>query len=227
MEPYKTDSLDLRCMDNMELMKAYPENYFDLSVVDPPYGINHSVLAGKQSGSKYGKAAAAKSNYAVKDWDSDTPPVGYFNELKRVSKKQIIWGANHMMDKISSASSCWLVWDKDNGSNLFADAELAYTSFKTAVRIFKFTWNGMIQGDMKNKEKRIHPTQKPVKLYDWIFANYAEKGMKVLDTHLGSGSIAIAAHYAGVHLTGCELDEDYFNAMCVRVDRETMQTSFI
>ena len=144
----------------------------------------------------------------------------------RISKNQIIWGANHMMEKISLSSPSWIVWDKENGACDFADAELAYTSHNKACRIFKFRWAGMLQGDMKNKESRIHPTQKPVKLYDWIFANYAEKGMKILDTHMGSGSIAIAAHYAGMHLTACELDEDYFKAACERIHRETSQTTF-
>lgn len=120
----------------------------------------------------------------------------------------------------------WIVWDKDNGTTKFSDSELAFSSFSRALRNFKYTWNGMIQGDMKNKESRIHPTQKPVKLYSWIFANYAEKGMKILDTHMGSGSIAIAAHYAGMHLTACELDEDYFKAACERIERETSQTTF-
>lgn len=114
-----------------------------------------------------------------------------------------------------------------NGDSDFADAELAWTSFRSAVRIYRFTWNGMIQGDMANKEKRIHPTQKPVKLYDWLLANYAEKGMRILDTHLGSGSIAIACHYAGCHLTACERDEDYYRAACERVARETAQMSFL
>ena len=127
------------------------------------------------------------------------------------------------MQNLRLGSPCWIVWDKDNGATDFADCELAYTSFNTAVRKFKHTWNGMLQGDMKNKEHRIHPTQKPVKLYEWLLANYAKEGDRILDTHLGSGSSAIAAHYGGFDFVGCELDEDYFKAASERIDRETAQ----
>jgi site-specific DNA-methyltransferase (adenine-specific) len=128
-----------------------------------------------------------------------------------------------MMDKIMRGSPSWIIWDKDNIGNDFADPELAYTSHNKAARIFKFRWNGMLQGDMSNKEERIHPTQKPIALYRWIFANYAKPGMRILDTHLGSMSSAIAAHYSGMHLTGCELDPDYYAAGIARVKRETQQ----
>jgi site-specific DNA-methyltransferase (adenine-specific) len=127
------------------------------------------------------------------------------------------------MDRIAKASSCWIVWDKVNGATDFADSELAYTSFKTAVRNFRFQWQGMLQGDMKNKEHRIHPTQKPVKLYEWLLTNYAEKGQKILDTHLGSGSIAVACNNLGFDLVGCELDQDYYNSACDRVNQATAQ----
>ena len=117
----------------------------------------------------------------------------------------------------------WIVWDKDNGTTKFSDAELAFSSFDRALRIWKYTWNGMIQGDMKNKEFRIHPTQKPVKLYDWILKNYAKTGDRILDTHLGSGSSAIAAHYGGFDFVGCELDSDYFKAAQERFNNVTAQ----
>lgn len=117
----------------------------------------------------------------------------------------------------------WIVWDKDNGTTKFSDAELAFSSFDRALRIYKYTWNGMIQGDMKNKELRIHPTQKPVKLYEWLLANYAKEGDRILDTHLGSGSSAIAAHYSGFDFVGIELDEDYYKAAKERFERETAQ----
>jgi site-specific DNA-methyltransferase (adenine-specific) len=123
---------------------------------------------------------------------------------------------------IGKNSTCWIVWDKENSGD-FADCELAYTSFPTAVRMFKYRWNGMLQGDMKNKETRIHPTQKPIKLYKWLLTNYAEPGQRILDTHLGSGSSAIAAHYFGVDFVGCELDEDYYKAAMERFERETAQ----
>jgi site-specific DNA-methyltransferase (adenine-specific) len=213
-----TDLLNIRNMDCMKLMVEYPDNHFDLAVVDPPYGIGED---GKKNHSR-GKAAPP-TLYADKSWDKESPTVEYFNELRRVSKNQIIWGANHMMAEITRSSPSWIIWDKENGANDFADAEMAYTSHNKACRIFRYRWAGMLQGDMKNKEKRMHPTQKPVKLYDWIFAKYAEKGMEILDTHMGSGSIAIAAHYAGMNLTACELDEDYYKAACDRIERETAQ----
>lgn len=210
--------LDLRNCDNMELMAEFPDKYFDLAIVDPPYGI------GMDGGKIGGNKCAEATNYAKKKWDKITPQAHYFEELKRVSKNQIIWGANHFVENIPTAnSSCWIVWDKINTGD-FADCELAYTSFKTAVRKFSFMWNGMLQGDMKNKESRIHPTQKPVALYKWLLHNYAKQGDKILDTHLGSGSIAIAFHQMGFDLTGCELDKDYFEAMLRRIDLETRQT---
>lgn len=202
----------------MEYLAEQPDNAFDLAIVDPPYGININ----KQSQGK-GGGVAKKIEYIEKDWDKSAPDNIYFTELQRISRNQIIWGANHFMQSVCLGSPCWIVWDKDNGSSDFADCELAYTSFKTAVRKFKFQWSGMLQGDMKNKELRIHPTQKPVKLYEWLLSNYAEKGQRILDTHLGSGSSAIAAHYFGVDFVGMELDKDYYEAACERFDRETAQ----
>lgn len=203
---------------NMELMKRYSDNYFDLAIVDPPYGID----IGNQSQGK-GGGVAKKIDYTVKDWDKLAPSKEYFNELIRVSKNQIIWGANHFIDKIPFGSPCWIVWDKVNGTNDFADCELAYTSFKTAVRKISWKWAGMLQQDMKNKEQRIHPTQKPVKLYEWILDNYAEKGNKILDTHLGSGSIALACHNRGFDLTACELDKEYYNGAVKRLKEHQQQ----
>lgn len=205
--------------DNMELMARYPDNHFDLAIVDPPYGIGES---GKTNKSR-GKLAKSKDYKSFAGDDLKSPDVEYFNELLRVSKNQIIWGANHFISKIPFDSSCWVVWDKQNGKTDFADSELAWTSFKTAVRNFTFQWQGMLQGDMKNKEIRIHPTQKPVKLYEWLLMNYAKEGDKILDTHLGSGSIAIACHNLGFDLTACELDKDYFEAAMKRLKQHTAQ----
>ena len=203
---------------NMELMSRYEDNHFDLAIVDPPYGID----IGNQSQGK-GGGVAKKIDYTVKDWDKSSPNLEYFKELKRVSKNQIIWGANHFINKIPFGSPCWIVWDKVNGGTDFADCELAYTSFKTAVRKISWRWSGMLQQDMKNKEKRIHPTQKPVKLYEWLLMNYAKEGDKILDTHLGSGSIAIACHNLGYDLTACELDKEYYNAAMERIERHKQQ----
>ena len=198
--------IDLKNMDCLEAMKQMDDNEFDLSIVDPPYGISIN----KQSQGE-GGGVAKKIQYTKKNWDSSAPQKQYFNELIRVSKNQIVWGANHFISKIPFDSSCWIVWDKDNGNTDFADCELAWTSFKTSVRKFRWKWQGMLQQDMKNKEKRIHPTQKPVKLYEWILDNYANEGDKILDTHLGSGSIALACHNRGFDLTGFEIDKEYFD----------------
>lgn len=198
-------------MDCMIGMRDFPDNYFDLAIVDPPYGINYSMQAGKKSGTKHGNAFAKKGNYLIKDWDKEPASEEYFKELFRVSKNQIIWGANHFISRIPYDSSCWIVWDKDNGSNDFADCELAWTSFKKAVRKFKYRWNGLLQQDMKNKEIRIHPTQKPVALYDWIFNKFSEPGIKVLDTHLGSQSSRISANKYNLNFVGFEIDQDYFD----------------
>ena len=204
-------------MDNMEYMATIPDKYFELAIVDPPYGIDvikNGIVGG-------GKLAKVK-NYGAKSWDKYSPNIDYFNELIRISKNQIIWGANHFIHKISKSSPCWIVWDKNNTGN-FADAELAYTSFNTAVRIYKFTWNGMLQGDMKNKDERIHPTQKPIKLYEWLLTNYAKQGDKILDTHLGSGSSAIAANNLGFEFVGMELEKDYFDASIERIKKANQQ----
>ncbi len=215
-------------------MKTLDDMAFDLAIVDPPYGLGE---AGKRSGTRSSKAGAKKfwgtkntrgtaiksTVFSDKDWDNEPPSPTYFKELQRVSKNQIIWGANHFADRLNIASPSWLVWDKDNGNSDFADCELAYTSFPTAVRMFKYRWSGMLQGDMKNKEQRIHPTQKPIKLYQWILSKYAQKGQRVLDTHLGSGSSAIAAHQFGCDFTGCEIDRDYYKAAKQRFNIETAQ----
>ncbi len=201
----------------MDLMARYKDNYFDLAIVDPPYGIN-------MDGGRIGGSVLAKTtNYIKKEWDNNSPNLKYFNNLFRVSKNQIIWGANHFINKIPINSPAWIVWDKLNGDNNFADCELAWTSFKSAVRKYNFRWAGMLQGNMKYKEHRIHPTQKPVKLYEWLLMNYAKEGDKILDTHLGSGSIAIACHNLGFDLTACELDKDYYEAAMKRLKEHQSQ----
>jgi site-specific DNA-methyltransferase (adenine-specific) len=201
-------------------MSRYPDGYFDLAIVDPPYGIGESSNDNK-SRSKLGKS----KDYGSKNWDNSAPNKEYFNELTRCSKNVIIWGANHFIENIPNAnSSCWIVWNKENGDNDFADCELAYSSFKTAVRKVDLRWHGMLQHDMKNKEHRIHPTQKPVALYKWILHKYAKPNDKILDTHLGSMSIAIACHDYGFELTGCELDPEYYEQGIKRVQNHLLQT---
>ena len=208
--------------DNMELMARYPDKYFELAIVDPPYGIGFAGFEKHYGG---GKAKTKTSLHKpFFGGDKNPPNKEYFNQLIRVSKNQIIWGANHFIENIPNAnSSSWIVWNKINGDNPFADAELAWSSFNTAVRLFEFKWQGMLQGNMKNKEIRIHPTQKPVALYKWILDKYAKPGDKILDTHLGSGSIAIACHDYGFDLTACELDKEYFDKAMQRINNHTKQ----
>lgn len=194
-------------MDCMEAMSQMPDKAFDLAIVDPPYGIGED---GKKNHSRDKLAPSTK--YTPKEWDNAPPEQAYFNELVRVSTHQIIWGANHFISRIPYDSSCWVVWDKQNGESDFADAELAWTNFDTAVRIFYFRWQGMLQGNMRHKEHRIHPTQKPIKLYEWLLKNYAKEGWTILDTHLGSGSSRIAADKMGFDFVGYELDSEYFEA---------------
>lgn len=217
--------LDLRHCDNKDLMKLYPNKYFDLAIVDPPYfdGPNKSGYYGKG----YSSLGVKRANNYGESTEWTVPDEEYFKELIRVSRNQIIFGANHFADRFNSSSSSWIVWDKVNGKSSFADAELAYTSFPGAVRIYKYMWNGMHQGsfggDVSKNEKRIHPTQKPVSLYKWILQNYAETGNKILDTHIGSGSIAIACYDMGFDLTGCELDERHYGTAIKRINNHISQ----
>ena len=208
-------AIEMHNEDCMKLMKRYKDNHFDLAIVDPPYGIGESGNTNKTRG----KLAKSK-DYGNKNWDLSPPKPFYFKELFRVSKNQIIWGANHFL---GMTSSCWIVWDKDNGKTHFADWELAFTSFNSAVRKFKFKWQGMLQEDMKNKEKRIHPTQKPVALYKWLLTNYAKEGDKILDTHGGSGSICIACHDLKYDLVWTELDKEYYEAAKERFENHIAQ----
>lgn len=216
-------------MDCVKGMKLYPNGYFDLAVVDPPYGINESGKNHKsrQTAVKQKNGSLLKTPYADyvrKDWDKNPPGQDYFIELRRVAKKLIIFGANHFIDSFpfEKNSPGWIVWDKVNTGD-FADVEMAWTDFDMSAKLFRYMWNGMMQGksiqqghiqqaNKKLNEKRIHPTQKPVKLYQWIFHNFTEKGQKILDTHLGSGSSRIAADMVGLDFTGFEIDQEYFNA---------------
>ena len=189
--------------DCVTALKRFNDNHFDLAIVDPPYGIGEDKTKRPSRGKTYTKP------HTSKDWDKETASEEYFNELQRVSKNQIVWGANHFIEKINKNSSCWLVWNKKTAGNN-ADCELAWSSFKTAVRRFDFMWEGFWQENMKDKEKRIHPTQKPVALYDWILSNYAKPNDLILDTHLGSGSSRIAAYKGGFNFVGFEIDQEYY-----------------
>jgi len=201
--------------DNMQLMARYEDNYFDLAIVDPPYGGNDAI--GLKDNKTQGKQATKRTDYNV--FQNIAPSKKYFDELIRVSKNQIIWGVNFYNNYDLSGGR--LVWDKKGTA--FGRAEMAYLSMTKSVNICEIVWNGMIQHDMKNKENRIHPTQKPVKLYEWLLMNYAKEGDKILDTHLGSGSIALACHNLGYDLTACELDTEYFNAALKRLKEHQQQ----
>ena len=204
-------ALQITNEDNMELMSRYEDDHFDLAIVDPPYGINYDG-AKETSGRNGGRKA-----HDFKGWDSEIPKKEYFKELFRVSKNQIIWGANYMV-KYLPPSMGWVVWRKDRGKFSSSDAELAFTSFKRALR--EYTKNPLV---LVREGGTIHPTQKPICLYKWLLHNYAKEGDKILDTHLGSGSIAIACHEMGFDLVGCELDTEYYNAMVERIEIETRQ----
>lgn len=213
-----TDKITITCEDNMELMKRYPDNYFHLAIVDPPYGIGLVKT-------KAGNWGIRKQNKGSIDdhtkWDFEKPTKEYFNELFRVSKDQIIFGANHFIENMPKKnSSCWIVWDKQNGLNYFADSELAWTSFSTAVRNFRTP---------TQRKNRIHPTQKPIKLYRWLIEKYGLKKcnhkkkthnlkcqecnetINILDTHLGSGNIVLALDGLKINFVGCELDKYYYD----------------
>jgi len=199
-----TDKIELYNCDNMELMAKYPDKYFDLAIVDPPYGIDIN-----NSGTHF------KEKYEIKNWDKETPSDEYFTELKRVSKNQIIWGGNYFLDRLGNCK-CFIIWDKKIAEDMsFAMCEMAWTSFKNGAKIYNKTATQL---------NRIHPTQKPIQLYEWILDKYAKPNDKILDTHLGSMSIAIACHDYGFELVGCELDKEYYDKGIQRVKNHISQT---
>ena len=225
--------------DCMELLKATPDKFYDLAIVDPPYGIG----AGSPSfvtdttgvTQKNGKILKIKSEYKAKNWDDKPPADEYFIELFRVSKHQIIWGENFYSMNLGVGR---IIWDKLNDHTDQYDCEIAFCSLSNRVDIVRYMWAGMMQGLQVSKssrsaliqqgnkslnEQRIHPTQKPVKLYEWLLTNYAKQGDKILDTHLGSGSHAIACNNLGFELTACELDKDYYDASIKRITQATAQ----
>ena len=185
--------IDLNNQDCLEAMREMTDNQFDLAIVDPPYGLGDAVV---NSGGRFKRYENKNGN-----WDKDIPSQEYFDELFRISKNQIIWGGNYFP---LPPSKCFIVWDKKQPQGVsFAMAELAWVSFDKVAKIFRHRTQG--------QEQRFHPTQKPVKLYEWILDNYAKEGDKILDTHLGSGSIALACHNRGFDLAGFEIDKEYFD----------------
>lgn len=205
--------------DNMELMARYEDNYFDLAIVDPPYGIgcdgdNYESYNSTSCESWKGRKP---KGYTKKNWDNEIPSKEYFTELERVSKNQIIWGGNYFNLKPTGG---WIVWNKGVVMPTFSDGEMAWQSLTNSLKIIKLLWAGYRKCEETN---RIHPTQKPVKLYEWLLMNYAKEGDKILDTHLGSGSIAIACHNLGYDLTACELDTEYYKAAIKRIEQHKQQ----
>jgi len=213
--------------DNMELMARYEDNYFDLAIVDPPYGIgadkaqNAAAESRKKANGK-SKSGRGWKEYKDSNWDNVIPTDEYFKEVFRVSKKQIIWGGNYF-PFIWNYSNSFLIWNKMQRDFSLADGELAwYSETQKAMRIFDFSRGGALANNNRNGG-RFHPTQKPVKLYEWILINYAKKGDTILDTHLGSGSIAIACHNLGYELTACELDKEYYDLAMKRIEQHKQQ----
>jgi site-specific DNA-methyltransferase (adenine-specific) len=201
--------------DNMLLMARYPDKYFELAIVDPPYGLKKHNAIG--NGDKKNGVVRQKK-WIGGDWDNNKPTQKYFNELQRVSKNQIIWGGNYFTDMLKQSDN-WVIWDKMQRVNQ-SDCELAWTSFTGALRIFQFNCS-KLQGFMN--PLRFHPTEKPINLYKWLLDKYAKPNDKILDTHLGSGSIAIACHDYGFDLTACELDKEYFDKAIERINNHIKQ----
>lgn len=202
--------------DNMQLMSRYEDNYFDLAIIDPPYGIGTINNIFKNS-TPQNRNSKREQKYKLKNWDIK-PHKKYWQELYRVSVNQIIFGANYFIENLYSTSG-WVYWNKNNGNNDFSDGEIIFTSFDRALRSYKINSKSGTNGG----KNRIHPTQKPVKLYEWLLMNYAKEGDKILDTHLGSGSIAIACHNLKYDLTACELDKEYYEAAMKRIKRHKQQ----
>ena len=206
-----TDKITITNEDNMELMARYPDNYFDLAIVDPPYGY----------GNKETKILNFRQKEQHREWNI-APNEDYFKELFRVSKNQIIWGGNYFPFIWNYGGRCFIYWHKGNPVENFADGELAWTSFNKNAKQFDYRYYGNLEGKTSTSEK-FHPTQKPIDLYKWILDKYAKQGDKILDTHLGSGSIAIACHDYGFDLTACELDKEYFDKAIERITNHTSQ----
>lgn len=206
-----TPKIELYNMDCMEYMKGCKDNEFDLAIVDPPYNI--------VSQQKRGIGSRIDPTGKMNDWNNKKPEPEYYLELFRVSKHQIIWGANNFE---LPPTEYFCIWDKMQSVDNFASAEYAWTNCKMPAKVFRYSIH-QVMADRKREGGKIHPTQKPIKLYDWLLKTYTEQGQKILDTHLGSGSSAIAAHYYGVDFVGLELDKDYFNAAKERFDLQTRQ----
>ncbi len=213
--------MEITCEDNMDLMARYDDNHFDLAIVDPPYGIGMGNRKGRHSKGQNPKKYTTPK-YKISEWDNEIPDKAYFKELFRVSKNQIIWGGNYFTE-ILPVSRGWFFWDKKPILPNYSAGELAWTSFDTTLKRVVINWNGKIRTGIEKGYKSIHPTQKPIKLYVKLLIEYAKEGDRILDTHLGSGSIAIACHNLKYDLTACELDKDYYEAAIKRLKQHKSQ----
>jgi len=206
--------------DNMLLMARYEDNHFDLAIVDPPYGIGFGAFNRTNKASDGTRIKSDK--YKNSDWDNGIPTENYFKELFRVSKNQIIWGGNYFPFIWNYGGKGFIYWHKGNPVPNFSDGELAWTSFNKVAKQIDYRYYGNLEGNT-SASKKHHPTQKPIQIYEWLLDHYAEKENKILDTHLGSGSIAIACHNLGYDLTACELDKEYFDAAMKRLKNHQAQ----
>jgi len=205
----------------MELMAEYPDKHFDLAIVDPPYGIGFGQFNRTNKASNGERIKANK--YKNSSWDDSIPDEAYFSQLKRISKEQIIWGGNYYLEHLGSSKGM-ICWYKHQPVDNFSDCEFAWVSFDRPAKVFDFPYYGNLEGNTKATTK-IHPTQKPVALYKWLLKTYAKEGDKILDTHLGSGSIAIACHDYKFDLVASEIDKEYFDATMKRVSNHMAQTT--
>lgn len=210
------DGISLIHGDSLQALKNYGDNYFDVAIVDPPYGIG---IDGQKQSINLNNPKANRKAHDFKGWDNEIPTAEYFAELERVSKNQIIWGANYFVEHLHKGTKGWVVWYKGQEGLTMSDAELAYSSFDCATRVVKINRVELL------KDGTIHPTQKPIKLYKWLLENYTNENDLILDTHLGSGSIAIACHQMKRKLIGYEIDADYYRKACKRFEEQTRQTA--
>jgi len=216
-----TDKIQITNEDNMALMARYTDNYFDLAIVDPPYGIGFGEF--NRTNKATNGERIKENKYKNAEWDNEIPTDEYFKELIRVSKNQIVWGGNYFPILWKQGCKGFIFWFKGNPVPNFSDGELAYTSFNKVAKQFDYRYYGNLDGKT-SASKKYHPTQKPIQLYQWLLDNYAKENDKILDTHLGSGSIAIACHDYGFELTACELDKDYYDSSIKRIKNHVGQT---
>jgi len=218
--PRVIGSLSFFNADNLEIMRGFADNEFDLAIVDPPYGIG---IDGQKQSINLNNPKANRKAHDFKGWDNEIPTAEYFAELERVSKNQIIWGANYFVEHLHKGTKGWVVWYKGQEGLTMSDAELAYSSFDCATRVVKINRVELL------KDGTIHPTQKPIALYDWLLKHYAEPNAKILDTHLGSGSIAIAVEKANrldkmnLQFVGIEIDKEYYEKALNRIEQYCRQ----